>query len=157
MKPDLHNKWMEAELGTFSEGSSPAPPTAVKASKMASYWDFVYASARIVITLLFALHGAQKLFGIFGGQPIQHDPWILGAGILEFIGGVALALGLYTRPVALVLCCEMAWAYYKLSSPGGLWPIPNHGEFAGLYCFFFLFLAMLGPGNISFDRQRGKS
>jgi putative oxidoreductase len=157
MKPDLHNKWMEAEVGTFEEVSSPALRTGDNPSKLASYWDLVSASARIVITLLFALHGAQNLFGLFGGLPIQHDPMRLGTGILEFVGGVALALGLYTQPVALVLFSEMAWAYYKLCSPGEIWPIPDHGEFAVLYCLFFLFLALLGPGNISFDRQRGRA
>jgi len=79
---------------------------------------------------------------------------MLGMGALEFVGGVALALGLYTRPVALALFIEMAWVYYKLCSPGTLWPIPNNGEFSAIFCAFFLFLAALGPGNISIDRMQ---
>jgi putative oxidoreductase len=154
MKPDLHNKWMEAELGTFEEGSSPAPQQRPKSSIAGSIWDFAYAAARIIIALLFALHGAQRLVGIFEGQ--AHDNQVVAIGLLEFIGGVALALGVYTRPVSLVLCCEMAWVYYQLCIPNGVWPMPKNGEFSMFYFFFFLLLSLIGPGVISFDRQGGR-
>jgi putative oxidoreductase len=147
---------MEAELGTFHDDLSPAPTPPVKTSKVINVGDFVYSFARIVIALIFALHGAQKLFGLFGGLPAQHDSWRLGTGILEFVGGVALALGFFTRPISLVLFSEMAWVYYQACLPGGLWPIPDHGEFAAAYCAFFLILAAFGPGNVSIERMAGK-
>jgi putative oxidoreductase len=158
MKPDLQNKWMEAELGTFEESlPQPAPQPVAKPSGIASLWDFVYAIGRIALGLTFALHGAQKLIGLFGGGPMQPDSSILSMGLLEFIGGVAIALGVYTRPVSLVLFAEMAWVYYKLCTPGTFWPIPNNGDFPALFCALFLLLAIAGPGNISMDRMKRRA
>ena len=86
-----------------------------------------------------------------------HNPWMLAAGILEFGGGVLIGLGLLTRPVAFVLCGEMAVAYFKQHFPAGYWPIQNKGELAVLYCFFFLYLATRGAGKLSIDGARGKA
>jgi len=112
---------------------------------------------RIVVAFMFACHGAQKLFGAFGAHPMLHNPWTLTAGILEFGGGILIALGLFTRPVAFVLCGEMAVAYFRAHFPGGFWPILNHGELAVLYCFFYLYLAIRGAGALSIDAARGKA
>jgi putative oxidoreductase len=119
--------------------------------------DVVFAIARIVIAVMFACHGAQKLFGAFGSQPMLHNPWMLSAGIIEFCGGILIALGLFTQPVAFVLCGEMAVAYFKAHYPHGFWPIVNHGELAVLYCFFFLYLCVRGAGKMSVDGARGKA
>jgi putative oxidoreductase len=78
------------------------------------------------------------------------------AGILEFFGGIAIVLGLLTRPVAFVLSGEMAVAYFQAHQPHGFWPIQNHGESAVLYCFIFLFLAGHGAGSLSLDALRGR-
>ena len=86
-----------------------------------------------------------------------HSPWFLTAGILEFGGGILIALGFLTRPVAFVLCGEMAVAYFRAHFPGGFWPILNKGELAVLYCFFYLYLAVRGPGVLSIDGMRKKS
>jgi len=115
--------------------------------------DVVLSLTRIVFGLLFACHGAQKLFGAFGGHPMLHNPWMLAAGILEFAGGILIALGWFTRPVAFVLSGEMAVAYFRAHFPQGFWPIVNHGELAVLYCFFFLYLAARGAGAMSLDRK----
>jgi putative oxidoreductase len=85
-----------------------------------------------------------------------HNPWMLTAGILECGGGSLIALGLFTRRVAFVLCGEMAVAYFKAHFPGGFWPVVNHGELAVLYCFFFLYLTVRGAGKVSVDGMRGK-
>jgi len=124
---------------------------------MSKLHDVVFALTRVVFALLFACHGAMKLFGAFGGHPMLHDPWMLAAGILEVGGGLFIALGLFTRPVAFVLCGEMAVAYFKAHFPGGFWPIMNHGELAVVYCFFFLYMAVRGAGALSIDGARGKS
>jgi putative oxidoreductase len=112
---------------------------------------------RIVAALLFAQHGAQKLLGVLGGMGgpgasalFPSLPWV--AGVLELVGGAALALGLFTRPVAFVLSGEMAVAYFRSHAPHGFWPILNRGELAALYCFLFLFLAANGGGRFSLDR-----
>ena len=99
----------------------------------------------------------MKLFGAFGGHPMLHNPLMLTAGILEFEGGLLIALGFWTRPVAFVLCGEMAVAYFKSHLPGGLWSILNHGEPAVRYCFFFLYLTVRGAGTVSVDGLRGKA
>jgi len=123
-----------------------------------------HALLRAVAGLMFLDHGAQKLFGMFGGfggHPGATAPLVsqMGlAGVLEFFGGLAILLGLGTRPVAFLLCGEMAVAYFQSHFPHGFWPIVNHGELAVLYCFTFLFLFGNGDGAWSVDAllRRGK-
>ena len=124
---------------------------------MSKSQDLLLALARIVFGFLFACHGAQKLFGAFGGHPMLNNPLIATAGVLEFVGGIIIALGIFTRPVAFVLSGEMAVAYFKAHFPGGFWPIQNHGELAVLYCFFFLYLSLRGAGALSIDGLRKKA
>lgn len=112
---------------------------------------------RIVSGFLFMPHGAQKLFGLFGGfggTPGATAPIfsLMGfAGVLEFFGGLAILLGIFTRPVAFILSGEMAIAYFMAHIPMGFWPLLNRGELAALYSFIFLFLAAVGGGNLSID------
>ena len=124
---------------------------------MSKLTDLVIALTRVVVGFLFACHGAMKLFGAFGGHPMLGNPWMLTAGVLEFGGGILIALGLFTRPVAFVLCGEMAVAYFKQHFPAGFWPILNHGELAVVYCFFYLYLAVRGAGPLSIDGLRRKA
>ncbi len=74
------------------------------------------------------------------------------AGVLECFGGLLIILGLFTRPVAFLLCGEMAVAYFKQHVVRGLWPIANGGELAVIYCFVFLYLVYAGAGPLSLDR-----
>lgn len=106
---------------------------------------------RLVISFTFFCHGAQKLFGVLGGHRMPLASLFGLAGGLEFIGGILLFLGLFTRPVAFVLCGEMACAYFKAHFPHGFFPIKNGGELAVLYCFIFLLFALAGPGVPSID------
>ena len=76
---------------------------------MSKLSDFVFGITRVVFALLFACHGAMKLFGAFGGHPMLHNPWMLTAGILEFGGGTLIGLGLFTRPVAFLLWARWPW------------------------------------------------
>jgi putative oxidoreductase len=160
MKPDTRNTWMQAELGQLHADAQ------VEAEKggviengrtATSALDIVFFFTRFIFGILFACHGAQKLFGLFGAQPMLHDPWMLTAGILELFGGVCIALGVFTRPVAFVLCGEMAAAYFKVHFLGSFWPIENHGELAVVYCFFYLYLSIRGAGAISIDGLRERS
>ena len=112
---------------------------------------------RIMAGFTFSLHGLQKLSGLFGGMGGKGATAAFGsliwtAGFLEAAGGLLLVLGLFTRPVAFLLCGQMAVAYFRYHSPRGFWPILNGGELAVLYCFVFLYLAVAGPGTVSLDR-----
>ena len=115
---------------------------------------------RIVAAFLFMAHGSQKLFGFppnFQMSAGSLPPLILAAGVLEFVGGALLLLGLFTRLVAFLLSGQMAVAYFMSHSPKGFWPVMNGGELAVLYCFLFLYLAAAGGGTWSLDNQmRGK-
>lgn len=112
---------------------------------------------RIMTGFLFFPHGAQKLFGLFGGfggQPGATAPLLSlmgAAGILEFFGGLLVMFGLFTRPVAFILSGQMAAAYFMGHFPQGFWPLLNQGELAALYSFVFLFLAASGGGAFSID------
>ena len=115
-----------------------------------------YALLRGVAGLLFLQAGGMKLFGWFGGMPDEPSPppfltqvWI--CGVLEFVGGLLILLGLFTRPVAFVLSGEMAVAYWQFHAPHGTWPLQNQGIPAVLLCFIFLFMAAYGGGDYSLD------
>ena len=113
---------------------------------------------RIFSGLLFLQSGGLKLFGWFGGMPegVELNMLITIAGILEVVGGAAMILGLFTRPVAFVLSGEMAVAYFIGHFPQGFWPAQNHGETAVLFCFIFLFFAAYGAGEWSLDAKLRK-
>jgi putative oxidoreductase len=123
---------------------------------LGKYSEPLYALMRLVAGFLFACHGAQKLFGVLGGQSMVQNPKMLAAGVIEFVGGALVALGLWAAWAAFVASGEMAFAYFTAHAPGGLWPIMNHGELAVLYCFVFLYIASRGSGSPSVDAMRGK-
>ena len=110
-----------------------------------------YAIFRVIIGCLFACHGAQKLFGLLGGQSEIHDPEGLIAGVIEFVGGLLVAVGLLARVAAFIASGEMAVAYFKAHASRSFWPILNHGELAILYCFAFLYIGFHGAGPWSVD------
>jgi putative oxidoreductase len=118
---------------------------------MGKYANVAYAALRIVAGLLFACHGAQKLFGVPGGQSQLGNPLLVAAGLIEFGGGSLVALGLWAGSAAFVASGEMAVAYFRTHAPGGFWPILNKGELAVLYCFLFLYVACRGSGPMSID------
>lgn len=115
------------------------------------YMELFYAAMRVIVGLLFACHGAQKLFGVLGGESQLGNPMLLTAGIIEFVGGLLIAVGLFTGYAAFVSSGLMAVAYFKAHAPGGFWPIVNRGELAVLYCFVFLFMAAKGSGAWSVE------
>ena len=117
---------------------------------------FAFPLMRIVVGLLFSCHGAQKLFGVLGGQP-EHHGMMLVAGIIEFGGGLLMAIGLFTRVAAFIASGEMAAAYFMVHAKMGFWPILNKGELAVAYCFVFLFIAAHGAGAFSLDGMRRRT
>ena len=123
---------------------------------LGKYSNFFYALMRFFAGALFACHGAQKLFGVLGGTK-QTDTLMQIAGVIEFGGGILIAVGLFASCVAFITAGEMAVAYFKQHAPGGFWPIVNRGELAVLFCFVFLFIASRGSGILSIDALRGKA
>jgi len=114
-----------------------------------------HALLRIVSGALFFCHGAQKMFGWFGGLPpgVKLEGLVLGAGIIELVGGALIAVGLFTKPAAFISSGEMAVAFFKGHFPAAFWPLQNHGEPAVLNCFIFLFLWAAGAGPWSLDEM----
>ncbi len=113
----------------------------------------LYALMRIVVGLLFACHGAQKLFGVLGGQQVELASKYGLAGIIELVGGVMIAIGFLTGTAAFVASGEMAYAFFTQHFPRGPVPIQNGGELAVLYCFVFLYIAARGVGVWGVDQR----
>ena len=115
------------------------------------------AVLRIVAALIFLEHGTQKLFG-FPAPPAAGLPAMFSllwfAAVLEVVGGLLLALGLFTRPVAFILAGEMAFAYWMAHAPRSFFPALNGGDAAILYCFVFLYIVAAGPGAWAIDIGR---
>jgi putative oxidoreductase len=112
-----------------------------------------YAIMRIVAGLLFACHGAQKLFGVLGGQQVALASMFGAAGIIELVGGLLIAIGFLTGTAAFIASGEMAYAYFTMHAPRGGFPIQNGGELAALYCFVFLYIAARGAGMWGVDKR----
>jgi putative oxidoreductase len=115
---------------------------------------YIYALLRIVAGLLFAEHGAQKLLGVLGGHQVAITSQFGLAGVIELVGGLMIAAGLYASLLGFIASGEMAVAYFQVHAPQGWWPIRNGGELALLYCFVFLYIAARGNGMWSI--QGGK-
>lgn len=121
---------------------------------LALYAPQAYAVMRIIVGLLFFCHGAQKIFGFFGGVSGASVPLasLYGvAGVLELFLGALVAVGWLTSYAAFLASGQMAFAYFIEHFPLGFWPIQNYGEEAVFYCFVFLYMATQGAGNWSID------
>jgi putative oxidoreductase len=117
------------------------------------YAEYVFVLVRVVAGLLFAFHGAQKLFGMFGGRQQTLLSQMGAAGVIELFGGLMIALGIFASIVAFIASGEMAVAYFQTHAPRAPWPIMNNGELAVLFCFLFLYIAARGPGRWSLTRN----
>ncbi|MFI5755586.1 DoxX family protein [Streptomyces sp. NPDC051569] len=108
---------------------------------------------RIVVGLLFACHGAASLFGLFGMHALSAGAWPgWYAGAIQLVGGGLVLIGLGTRTAALVASGSMAYAYFNVHQPDGLFPMQNGGEAAAIFCWTFLLIVFTGPGALSVDR-----
>lgn len=117
--------------------------------------DRLIAGARIVFGFLYACHGAQHLFGVFGAAPSRLLAWpSWWAALFEFAGGVLVLLGFATRIAAVLSAGVMAYAYFTVHQPAGLLPLTNHGEPAALFSWAFVLIAAIGPGAWCLDRLR---
>jgi putative oxidoreductase len=125
--------------------------------KLSAWSPHLLSVLRIMSALLFLEHGTSKLLGVppsamhWSFQVASPMGW---SGIIEFVGGILLAVGLFTRLTAFILSGEMAVAYFMVHAPHDFFPMVNKGEIAVLYCFVFLYLAAAGGGPWSLDRLR---
>ncbi len=115
---------------------------------------------RMVAGLIFLTAGTTIVFG-YPPSPVPMPPIELmsqlGVGaILEIVGGLAIVLGVLTRPVAFVLAGEMAVAYFQFHAPQSFWTVVNNGAPAVLYCFLWLYFSAAGAGPWSLDAKLGK-
>ncbi|UUA71852.1 DoxX family protein [Cellvibrio sp. QJXJ] len=131
--------------------------------------SFSALALRLPLGIIFAAHGAQKLFGWFGGYGLQGTgQWMesigLGPGVLmaalsgsaEFFGGLALILGLLTRPAALVLAVTMLVAIFTVHFSNGLFMSNNGYEFGLALLAGAVSLLISGGGRASIDRLLAK-
>lgn len=120
---------------------------------------------RLSAGVIFAAHGAQKLFGWFGGYGLEGtgqfmasiglEPGVVMAflaGSAEFFGGLALIAGLLTRPAAVVLAITMLVAIFSVHIGNGLFMSNNGYEFGLALLGMSLSLAFTGAGRLSADR-----
>lgn len=120
---------------------------------------------RIAIGVIFAAHGSQKLFGLFGGygltgtaqwmESIGLAPGLLMAlmsGGAEFFGGLALLFGLLVRPAEAVLSITLVVAILSVHIHNGLFMANNGYEFALALLGGTVAVLLEGAGKLSLDR-----
>lgn len=126
------------------------------------YLPVAHAALRIAAGLAFFSHGAQKLFGWFGGidgsgGTVELMSKFGAAGVIEVVAGALIAVGLFTRLAAFIASGEMAVAYFWMhAAGGGLFWWANRGEVVMLYSFIFFFFAAAGAGPFSVDARQSK-
>jgi putative oxidoreductase len=122
--------------------------------RVSKYWPQTLSIVRILIGLIFLEHGTTKLLGY--PPPLNPAPaigaWLWIQGVIEFVGGLLLTTGLFTRLVALVLVGVMGVAYFVEYAPKSFFPLLNGGEAEILYCLVFLLFFVAGPGPWSIDK-----
>ena len=135
---------------------------AISQTTLALWTPRLLSVLRIVAAFLFLQHGSAKLLHIphvamFDG--LQVASLIGVAGVLELVGGALLLIGLFTRPVAFVLCGFMAVAYFMAHASQGhvLLPMLNQGDLAVAWCFVFLYFVFAGAGAWSVDAARHRA
>lgn len=124
---------------------------------------------RVPVGVIFAAHGAQKLFGWFGGYGLTATagwmesigitpglPLALLAGSAEFFGGLLLLIGLLTRPAALALAFTMLVAMVTVHLQNGFFMSNNGYEFALALLAASLALAVSGAGKLALDSAINK-
>ena len=130
--------------------------------------DITLLVLHVVIGLLFVGHGAQKLFGAFGGYGIAGTAgWMesiglkpgrlhaIAAGVAEFAGGALIALGLFVPFAAAVLIATMVTAVITVHGRNGVW-VTNQGYEYNLVLVVALFaLVGVGAGKYGLDDAFG--
>lgn len=131
--------------------------TTTRETRLQARSEMALGVFRILVGLMFMVHGTAKLFGWPSGSAAAVGAWpVWWAGVLEVVLGGLIALGLFARPAAFVAAGMMAVAYFWMHFPDGFWPSVNGGETAVLYCFVFLLLVFTGPGALTSTRSSSR-
>lgn len=122
----------------------------------------VLSLLRILVGLMFLQHGLSKFFGFpspFAGGTPAFPSMLWFAAAIEIVAGALVAVGLFTRPAALIASGEMAVAYliYTGRLSRSFFPLANGGNLEVLYCFAFFYLVFAGPGPWSVDALRTRN
>jgi putative oxidoreductase len=117
---------------------------------------YFHTLLRIAAAAMFITSGTSKLFAFPEGMPpdgrtAQLLTQIGIGGLMEFVGGSLILIGLFTRPIAFLLSGEMAVAFFQFHFPQSYWPTINGGVGAALYCFVWLYFSTAGAGPLSLD------
>jgi len=115
--------------------------------------DYFFFVFRVIVGLLFFLHGWMKVPSIINGT-FGLENLMFYAGIIETIGRIMIILGLFTKAVAFIAAIEMLGALFIAHFPSGLNPLTNGGEPAVLFFTSFLVLMTQGAGKWSIDAMR---
>ena len=118
--------------------------------------DPFYCIMRLVLGLMFACHGLDKIFGAFTPKGEALPMLMVVGGWVEIVCGVLIAFGLLTRLGAFVASGEMAVAFFMMHAPRGFIPYVNKGELAVVYCFVFFYIFLRGSGGWSIDALMSK-
>jgi len=118
--------------------------------------DPFYCIMRLVVGLMFACHGLDKIFGTFSPKAEALPTLMAVGGWVEIVCGFLVAFGLLTRLAAFVASGEMAVAFFMMHAPKGLIPYLNKGELAVVYCFVFFYIFLRGSGAWSIDAMMSK-
>lgn len=143
--------------------------TSIVQKVLATNAGFAALALRIPVGIIFAAHGAQKLFGWFGGYGLEGtggwmdsiglSPGVVMAflaGAAEFFGGIALVLGLLTRPAAFALSIAMLVAIFAVHFQNGLFMSNNGYEFGLALLAASVSLLFSGAGKASVDSMLAK-
>ena len=136
-----------------------------KVHKITAWEPYARSILRAIVAFTFSLHGYRLFLGFFsvarggrrGAAPMALDSLPHLIGLVGIVGGALLFLGLFTRVTSVILCMELAAAYFSSSLLRSPWPIRNGGEEAVLYFFVFLYFAVAGAGAWSLDRLLDKT
>ncbi len=117
--------------------------------------EYFYLVFRVIVGLVFFLHGWMKLQGILAGNMELMS--LMGlAMLIETIGGALIVLGLFTRSASTIIALEMAYAFLDAHAKWtlSLNPLANKGEAALLFFAIALALIARGAGKYSLDNKR---
>ncbi|MFF0183885.1 DoxX family protein [Streptomyces sp. NPDC005244] len=127
--------------------------------RLNSAQPYAIALFRVVVGLLFAVHGTASLFGVLGGAAgtdggtVDAGTWPgWYAAVIQLVAGALVLLGLGTRAAAFIASGSMAFAYFDVHQSAALWPIQNGGELSALFCWAMLLLVFTGSGALGLDR-----
>ncbi len=158
-----------SQPASFIPASQPTPFIPALARIYRPLDGFAWGALRFAAGAWLIPHGAQKLFGWFGGRGLDatiagfgkmgYEPgWLVGPLVAgtEFFGGILIAIGLFTRPAALAATILLFVAAMDVHLPNGFFWIKGGYEYPLLWAILCVAIAIRGGGPLSVDRALGK-